>query len=368
MKGSGETMTKKIYITATRPGDGKTVITLGLTAAFRRRTSSIGFIKPLGKGRAPSSDVDPDIHLIESACGLESDPSDMNPITVHTGFVEDFLRKKQADELIQQVKTSFDRVSEGKEAVVIEGTGHAAVGSIFGLSNAYVASTLQAKVLLVTSGGLGPELDEVTLNLAMFRNYGVEVLGVVLNRVGPEERDLLETVGKKALEERGIPILGVVPYRSMLESPTMREVMESTRAEVLNGESEMENRVGKVILGVSSPQRTLRELTPRSILVTAADRADLVLATLSYRLLGETDGPRISGIVLCGESHPEEEVLTLLRRTSVPVLLVDNDTYAAASCIRDIRGMIAPTDRAKIELIQDLVARHVDTDGIFDAL
>ena len=361
-------MTKKIYITATRPGDGKTVITLGLTSAFRRRTAEIGFIKPLGRRQGPVVTVDPDIQLIEHVCQLESDPADMNPVTVHTGFVEDFLRKNHTDELIRQVKESFERVADGKQLVVIEGTGHAAVGSIFGLSNAYVASTLKAKVLLVTSGGLGPELDEVTLNLAMFRNYGVEVLGVILNRVGPEERDLLESIGKKALEERGIPILGVVPYRPMLESPTVGEVKRATLAEVLNGEQEMENRVGKVVLGVSNPQRALKDLAPHSLLVTASDRADLVLTALSYRLLGETEGSRVAGMVLCGESPPDGEVLRLLRKTPVPVLLVDGDTYSTAARIRDIRGSIAPTDRGKIELIQDLVARHVDTDKIFDAL
>ena len=359
---------KKIYITATRPGDGKTVVTLGLTTAFRRRTEAIGFIKPLGKGSAPARDVDPDTLLIEKACRVESDPADMNPVTVHTGFVEDFLRKKQTDELIRQVMASFQRVAKEKELVVIEGTGHAAVGSIFGLSNARVASILEAKVLLVTSGGLGPELDEVTLNLAMFRNFGVEVLGIVLNRVGPEEKDLLESVGSQVLEERGIQVLGVIPYRSMLEAPTIREVMLATRGEVLNGEQELGNRVGKVVLAVSNPQRALRQLAPHTLLVTASDRADLILAAISYRLLGETGAARVAGMVLCGDSHPDAEILALLDRTTVPVLLVNDDTYSTVSRITDLRGSIAPDDRGKIELIQDLVARHVETDRIYDGL
>ena len=361
-------MLKTIYITATRPGDGKTVITLGLTSAFRKKTTAIGFIKPLGKRDAPGTTVDPDIPLIEKACQVEADLSDMNPVTVHTGFVEDFLRKRQADELIRQVKQSFDRVAEGKDIVVIEGTGHAAVGSIFGLSNAYVASTLGSKVVLVTSGGLGPELDEVTLNFAMFRNYGVEVLGVILNRVGSEEMDLLESFGKRALKERGIQILGIVPHRPMLESRTIREVLRALGGEVLNGDQEMDNRVGSVVLGISNPQRALRDLSPHSLLVTASDRLDLLYAALSLRLLGETEAARVAGVVLCGESHPDEDVLVLLRRTKIPVLLVPDDPYTTVSRVREIRGRVSPNDRGKIELIQDLVARHVDTDEIYEAL
>jgi BioD-like phosphotransacetylase family protein len=202
----------------------------------------------------------------------------------------------------------------------------------------------------------------------MFRNYGVDVLGVILNRVGPEEKDLLDSVGKAALEERGIRVLGIVPYRQMLETPTVREVMLATDGEMLNGEPEMENRVGGVILGVSSPESVLRDLAPHSIVVTCSDRSDLVLAALSFRLLGETEGARLAGLVLCGEAHPDEEVLRLIRRTQVPVLLAPRDACQTASIIRDLRGSIRPGDRGKIELVQDLVGRHIDVDAIFDAL
>lgn len=361
-------MPKTIYITATRPGDGKTIVTLGLTSAFRKRTEAIGFIKPLGKRRSAAVPVDPDIPLIEEACHVDCDVADMNPVTVHTGFVEDFLKSSHQEELIRQVQESFQRVATGKELVVIEGTGHAARGSIFGLSNAYVASTLKSKVLLVTSGGLGPELDQVNLNLSVFRSHGVEVLGVVLNRVGPEEADLIESIGKKALEERGIRVLGVIPFRQMLETPTMGEVLQATEAEVVGGEQELDNRVGRVILGVPNPQRLLREIVPHSVVITSSDRSDVILATLSYRLLAETEAARIAGLVLCGESYPEEEILKLVRRSHVPVLLVRKDAYTTASIIRDLRGTIGPKDRAKIELVEDLVARHVDTDAIYDAL
>ena len=361
-------MPKTIYITATRPGDGKTIVTLGLTSAFRKRTDAIGFIKPLGKRRSTKQQHDPDIPLIEKACHVECDTEDMNPVTIHTGFMEEFLQKGREQELIDRVKSSFNRVAEGKDLVVIEGTGHAARGSIFGLSNAFVASTLQSKVLLVTSGGLGPELDEVMLNLSMFRSYGVEVLGIVLNRVSPEEKDLLETIGKQALESRGIKVLGVIPFRQMLETPTILEVLDATDGEVIGSDQEMDNRVGRVVLGDSSPQRLLRDLVPHSVIITSSDRSDIILATLSYSLLAETEAAHVAGLVLCGGTHPEEEILKLIQRSRVPVLLVAQDTYTTASIIRDLRGTIQPNDRGKIELVQDLIARHVETDKIYDAL
>ena len=38
-----------IYIAATRQNDGKTMVSLGLLSALRKRVKSIGYIKPVGQ-------------------------------------------------------------------------------------------------------------------------------------------------------------------------------------------------------------------------------------------------------------------------------------------------------------------------------
>ncbi len=70
-----------------------------------------------------------------------------------------------------------------KDFVLCEGSGHAGVGSVFDLSNAQVAKILGAKVIIVTQGGIGKPIDEVSLNQALFEKEGVEIIGVILNKV-----------------------------------------------------------------------------------------------------------------------------------------------------------------------------------------
>ena len=53
---------------------------------------------------------------------------------------------------------AFDRAAYEKDYVIIEGTGHAGVGSVFNLSNAQVARRLNAKVIIVAAGGIGRRL------------------------------------------------------------------------------------------------------------------------------------------------------------------------------------------------------------------
>ncbi|MDD5680443.1 MAG: AAA family ATPase, partial [Candidatus Omnitrophica bacterium] len=40
---------KRVFIAATRQNDGKTTVSLGLIAAFRKRFGEVGFIKPIGQ-------------------------------------------------------------------------------------------------------------------------------------------------------------------------------------------------------------------------------------------------------------------------------------------------------------------------------
>lgn len=59
------------------------------------------------------------------------------------------------EEQLQQIKTAFVEVSRASDAVLVEGTGHCAVGSIVNVNNAKVASLLGASMVLIANGGLG---------------------------------------------------------------------------------------------------------------------------------------------------------------------------------------------------------------------
>lgn len=73
-----------------------------------------------------------------------------------------------------------------RKVVVIDGVGYPAVGSICGVSNAEVAATLDAPVLLVGKSGVGDAVDSFNLNSCFFEARGVRVLGGVFNRLSTQ--------------------------------------------------------------------------------------------------------------------------------------------------------------------------------------
>lgn len=171
---------KNIFIAATRQNDGKTVISIGLFLVLKKYTEKIGFIKPVGQKYVviDGKKVDKDAVLLKRICNLDDDLEDMNPIAVEEGFTRNYLDNPNKEELVDKILKGYQRISKDKEIVLIEGTGHAGVGSIFDLNNAEVAKILNAPVIIISIGGIGRPADEISLNVSLFKEKGVDVKGV----------------------------------------------------------------------------------------------------------------------------------------------------------------------------------------------
>src|SRR5438045_3439589 len=178
-------ITPRVFIAATRQNDGKTTVSLGLLAALKKVYPRIGYIKPVGQRFVEIAEhkIDEDTVLMDSVYKLDCPLVDMSPIAVEPDFTRKYLANANYDLLVRKIQKAFDRVAWEKDFVLCEGSGHAGVGSVFDLSNAQVAKILGAKVIIVTQGGIGKPIDEVALNQALFEMEGVEISGVISNKV-----------------------------------------------------------------------------------------------------------------------------------------------------------------------------------------
>jgi dethiobiotin synthetase len=80
----------------------------------------------------------------------------MSPVIIPRGYTKKYIEGKVSyDEQIRDIETSFAEVAKASDVVLIEGTGHCAVGSVVNVNNAKVASILGASMVLIANGGLG---------------------------------------------------------------------------------------------------------------------------------------------------------------------------------------------------------------------
>ena len=358
---------RKIFVAATMQDQGKTTVSLGLMGAFGAIHPPVGFIKPVGQRyvEAEGARVDEDVALMRSIFPSDCPPGDMSPVTVDRSFTREYIRSPQPDVLAGRITESFARMAAGRNFIVVEGTGHAGVGSCFDTSNADVARLLGAKVILVAGGGIGRPIDEVMLNRSLFADRGVELLGVVLNKVLPAKLDAIRDVVRAGLARQGIDLLGCIPHEPLLASPSMGQIVEEIGGEVLNGADSLGNHIETTIVGAMAADRALEYIRGRCLLITPGDRDDLILAVLGSYTAGVN---KIAGLLLTGGVMPQRNTLDMIARTDIPVMLTEDDSYTAASSVHSLKVKITPADQTKTQLARKLVQEYVDVDHILERM
>lgn len=361
---------RRLFIAATSQNDGKTTCSLGFVGGFARLARSVGFIKPVGQRylTIDGQQIDEDSVLLQRVWGLRCSLKDMSPIAIERNFTRQYLDNPAGvyPKLEETIHRSFEIAAEDNDLVIIEGTGHAGVGSVFDLSNAKVARMLNAKVVIVCRGGIGGPVDQIAINQALFEKEGVPVIGVVANKVAADKLEQTRDYLDRALQRRGLELLGVIPYTSRLTWPTVKYIAESLDADVLNGKDHLTNEVAGIIIGAMTPHNALTFLTDKSLLIVPGDRDDIVLAAVTMELLRED--LKISGIILTGDLRLAPQTFDLVCRTHIPLLAVKPPTYDTASRINDITVKIVETDTDKIQLVTDLVKKHVNLDKLWSFL
>ena len=361
---------KKIFIAATKQNDGKTTVSLGLIRNFQDRFKKVAFIKPIGQRYLEEEGlkIDEDSLLIEEVCGIKCGLKDMSPIAIEKGFTERYIVNPDRKLITKQIKESFHRVSKGQDLVIIEGTGHAGVGSVFDHSNAAVAKLFGAKAIIISSGGIGRPIDEIILNQALFEKVGVKVLGVIINKVLPEKFDKINRLVRRGLKTKGIDVLGVIPYNLRLSWPSIEQILEETHFEILSGKDYLENTCASVIVGAMRPHDALKYIVDDTLLITPGDRKDMIIVALKTFREPNKERLKISGLILTGRLIPSQTIIDLLIKAKIPVLLAKGDTYTVASLIHDLTVKIRPQDTTKINTAIKLIKDNVDLDKILKGI
>ena len=361
---------RNVFLSAIHQNAGKTTIALGLYKLFKEKNLKAAFMKPVGQQYVTVNhqNVDKDSYLIGEVYHCWKKFKEMSPITVGRGFTERYIFHPQKEVLEKEIVRSFESLSRHKDMMIIEGTGHAGVGSVFDCSNADVANLLGSKVIIISEGGIGKSIDEIMLNKALFDLKGVDILGVIVNKVRPEKYQKIKKSVGQGLKNKNIRLLGVIPHDPILSSPTVEQVMNQLDLKLLCGKSNLATHVEHTIVAAMEPHNMITYLKDGTLVITSGDRIDNILVSVSSHLISKKKKFRIAGIILTGGLLPNPKIIDLLEKSKIPVLLSPQDTYKVAAKIETITYKIEKTDKDKIREATWLVKRYVDVDAILENL
>jgi BioD-like phosphotransacetylase family protein len=364
--------TRRIFLAATGQNRGKTTVSLGLAAAIVGEGHRLGFLKPIGQRYlvVDGTRADEDAILMKDVFELPDALNDMSPVTLPRHFTTDYVMGRVTDDLAAAVANADAAVARDKDVVLIEGTGHAGVGAVIGLSNAAVAAMLAAPVVIVSEGGVGRPIDEIVLNHALFERHGVRVLGAVVNKVNVDANPDLPQVLAQGLAQHGIELLGCIPFSELLANPSLELIVTHLDGQLLAGEPTPGAIIGQVAIGAMRADHAVPFLRDRTLLITPGDRDDMLEVVLEACRAGIGRGrrPRVTGLVLTGGFRPPDPLLAQLREARLFTYLVEKDTYRTAQDVHDILVKTHPTDTEKIATIIELVGRSLNPQPLLAGL
>ena len=366
-------MAHKIFIAATGQNSGKTTTSVSLMHLARRKYGRVGFLKPLGPKPMvlPGLSVDKDAALMAQVFGLQKELRLMSPVVVYPDTTRRFLDGEISQpELQDRILRAAAELERRCDFLIIEGSGHPGVGSVLKLSNARIARMLNAPILMITGGGIGNVVDNVAMNLALFRQEGAQVRALLANKLVHGKRDQTLDYLRRAFGYEPFEVLGGFDYQPILANPTLRRVSQMLDLPLHGNREDMSRIIHHVQIGAASTQRVTELLRPASLLIVTSSRDELLVTLANLYQMPEYRS-QIVGLVVPGVIPVSTITQRILDRSDVPYLRTHTHTTAELHrLITEDVSKITSEDTEKLELLRSLAEQRLDfdhLDGLFAA-
>lgn len=352
-------MTKTIFIVSAESYSGKSIITLGLIHMLLGKASKVGYFKPIINSD-PAEKKDAHIETVIKHFGLGVTFEDSYAFTRLEAMRH--LENNRQGEMIDTIITKYKKLENNHDFMIVEGSDFTGEGTAFELeSNILIAKNLSAPVLLVVSGENKTNAQVIQAVLHMLRSFEareISVLGIIANKIAPEEEYTIKDALQKQLPEE--LTLTVIPEDKRLKNPTFKDILKNLNGNLLFGDSHLANQVDNFVTGAMQVPNFLNYLKENVLIVTPGDRGDIIIAALQANQ--SSSYPKVAGIVLTADCLPEPPIIRLIEglQNVVPILAVKTGTFQTITEIAGIRARITPDDTEKIQLAIDTFEKYTD--------
>lgn len=349
-----------VYVCSSESFAGKSTTCLVLNRHFTDMGLKVGYFKPVGtlSSRIGGITGDEDASFIAQEIGIDTPPDILCPVLLTPEGIRAALTTGTSD-FTSAIAHAYRQIAADKDVVIASGVGSACcTGAVLGLSASKVIHILGAKALLMGKYANERSLDMI---LAAKDALGDTLMGTILNRVPPTQLDQVKQDVVPFLENRSIPVFGIIPLDTVLNATTVRELAEMIEAKVVSGAELVDTLIEQFSVGamnVESALRHFRRIANKAV-ITGGDRSDIQLAALetSTRCL-----------VLTGGFYPDARILGRAQELGVPVLLTSDDTLTTVEKIERKSGKLRVREPQKIARASTLAAEHVDLQRLDAAL
>ena len=372
-------MSRTIMLIPTGTNVGLTGVSLGVIRAMERQGINLNVFKPIAQPRAGGDAPDNTTTLVSNNTSIPT----LKPLKM--SHVENLLGLNQQDVLMEEIVALYAENTKGADVVLVEGIVPTTDYPFANELNNNIAKTLGAEIIFVVNMGKdSPEQLKDRIEIARSNFGGIKndkIIGVIVNKVNapveeqnlarPDVVEIYHTPnfdGKKITikdlnEHSPLPVLGCIPWNIDLSACRTYDIANHLQAKIINEGGIKNRRIKHVSFCSRSVPNIINHLQPNALLVTSADRAD-VLVTIC---LAAMNGVAIGGVLLTGGYDIDENVSKLCQPafdTGLPVFTVKTNTFQTSINLQQFNLEIPVDDKERMDNTQNFVADHIDASWV----
>ena len=223
-------MARRLLVTGTDTGVGKTLICCALARALRNRGMDVGVMKPVASGAVVDGDarISEDAALLQQAAQVDDPLDEICPVLIGPPLAPIPAAEMEGVRVrMDHVRRSFSRLAQEHEFLIVEGIGGLLVPLVRGLTVADLAGELNLPILIVARSKLGT-INHTLLTIEAARARNLSVVGVVFNRLGSGPLGDDERTGPaEVVAESGVVDLGLFPWHGQSGPPDFARLAEA---------------------------------------------------------------------------------------------------------------------------------------------
>lgn len=373
-------MSRTIMLIPTGTSVGLTSVSLGLIRAMERKGVRLSVFKPIAQPRAGGDSPDQTTSIIRKNSSIPA------AVPLSTSRVESLLSSNQQDVLMEKIITNYHENTKDAKVVLVEGLVPTCKHQFASALNYEIAKTLNAEIVFVMSlGNDSPAQLKERIELTQSSFGGSKnknITGVIINKLNapvddqgrmcPDLSEIFEDSNKASVANidpkqlfanSPLPVLGCVPWSLELIATRAIDMCRHLDARIINEGKIATRRVKSVTFCARSIPHMLEHFRPGSLLVTSADRPDVLVAAC----LAAMNGVEIGAILLTGGYAIDAPIQKLCERafqTGLPVFMVNTNTWQTSLSLQSFNLEVPSDDTQRIERVQEYVASHIDANWI----
>src|SRR5471032_1079468 len=359
---------------------GLTSVSLGVIRAMEQKGVSLSVFKPIAQPRTGGDAPDQTTTIIRANSSVPAaEPLKMS-------HVETLLSTNQQDVLMEEIIARYHENTKDAEVVLVEGLVPTRKHQFANALNYEIAKTLNAEIVFVIAlGNDSPAQLKERIELASSSFGGSKnknITGVIINKLNapvdeqgrtrPDLSEIFDDSTKASVANvdpsqlfanSPLPILGCIPWSFELIATRAIDMAKHLNARVINEGDIQTRRVKSVTFCARSIPHMLEHFRPGSLLVTSADRPDVLVSAC----LAAMNGVEIGAILLTGGYDIDERINTLCERafkTGLPVFMVETNPWQTSLSLQSFNLEVPADDHQRVEKLQQYVASHINSDWI----